>query len=401
MKRIPLLAGAITASLFTASALADKTNNTEPNAGRFDFQVRTPKTNFNDRLIPLVMKIGDNIPKGQGVGLNVYWKTKYKNQAQGRSYYRSPLFPNLPAAEKDFEKLNYHIDNDPGTPVAWGNSEHIEWKVWEAWGPKELYNSSCAPTLGVTKTRFYNHRYPVGYVLHRAPNDPCNLQTRFGQDTLDGTDPSIPPFQHSEDKDVAMTSVAFVTIDPESDRDVCKKLGEYCGGTGHGSERVIYIPSNQLEFLVIEIIGFRYLADSGPIKVKNTYFYPFPQSVLTFIPAVPENAKPNTIYMSVTDATGKKVETISNTDSEPDAGDFTDFKSAFPSHGEIKTIDPSGQYNFTELDYMELSLRFYQFGTGYATEGGGVSYTLTPHHLKPECINGNPKVCEYATPANP
>lgn len=396
MKRILLLVGTLTATLFSANMMA---GDKEPNSGRFDFQVRKPKTNFDDRLIPLVIRIGDNIPEGQGVGLNVYWKTKYKNQAQGRSYHPSPLLPNLPAARKNFEELNYHIDTDPSTPVAWGNSEHIEWKVWEAWGPKRLFNNSCAPTLGVTKTRFYNHRYPKGYVLHRAPNDPCNLKTRFGQDTLDGTDPSIPPFQHSEDKDVAMTSVAFITSDTKENK--CGNLGEYCGGTGHGSERVIFIPSNQLEFLVIEIIGFRYYT-GALLKVDETYFYTFPQSVLTFIPAVPKNAKPNTIYMSVTDATGKKVETISNTDSEPDAGDFTDFESSpeFPSHGEIKTIDPSGQYNFTDLDYMDLSLRFYMSGVGYKS-GKGVSYTLTPHNLKPECINGNPKVCEYATPANP
>ncbi|WP_417643015.1 hypothetical protein [Enterobacter kobei] len=347
MKKTGVVVGMLTALLFSAGVMAAN----DPQSGRFSFLARTPEPvdHFFTLRIQAVGRMPNTGDGNQALGVNVYWKTKDKNELQGRSIYNS-LQPNLPRPGANFSdtyyagKTRYKYE---------GNHENIEWLVWENFlsnGSMDYdFNNGCAPTLGNTFTRFYNHRFS-SYIINPKHS---SAATCFDQAVI--TQP------RGEDLNVALTSFA-VTHNTE----ICNRMGAFCIGAKIGSSgtltKDIYIPSINLEYLVIEVFGFEYNTEGGR---KSESFYILAVEALKF--TANEQAGKMNLLRGDRDAGGEFSAFGVSGYSQNATGDIRGYYNAQDSHyylneertaacGKYST-DPC-TYDFTKLDTLVLNLQY-------------------------------------------
>lgn len=342
MKKTGVVVGMLTALLFSAGVMAAN----DPQSGRFSFQARTPEP--KDHFINLRVQFEGGMPNSSGgnqaLGVNVYWKTKDKNQLQGRKFYNS-LQPNMPRPGQNFS------DTHPEGKVYRyeGNHEHIEWLVWEGVNMDYDFKNGCPPTAGNTSTRFYYHRFK---------NYTEQFSGGFSCTTL------AVPQPKQEDMDVAMSSFAVTYMD-----NICNRMGEYCLGYKMNSSRTlskdVYIPSYKLEYVVVEVFGFEYKNNAGR---AGQSFYTMAVEALKFTPSN-EPGKPGKMNLlrGDRDAGGEFSAFGVSGYSKGSTGDIRGYYNAQDSHyyqNEEKTAacgqfstDPC-TYDFTDLDTLILSLQY-------------------------------------------
>jgi len=380
MKKTGVVIGFLTLIAFSAGTMAVE----EPESGRFSFQPRTPEP--VDRFIPLTIRSLGKMPNdgdgNQVLGVNVYWRTKKKNQLQGRKIYTS-LQPNLPRAGKDFINTNWseRVQNVPH--IYEGNHENIEWLVWNGVDMDFDFDNGCPPTLGNTKTRFYYFRFK-DYKIDTNGSGYCN-------------DKTIISTPKDEDEDVAMTSFAFT-----HNSDICGRMGAYCvGAKGNSSNtlsRDIFIPSNQLEFLIIEVFGFEYNTNA---QGYNQSFFTFPIQVVRFIPSEISNTVPGEDYMLVEMVGGKDgFEAFGNDDGKGYFSGSTIY--GINSYSYKKSPGPDNYknyYDFNRLSSLRLDIE-YASGSRIPRyedpKNTGVGLVMDLEYLDRACSEDKTK-CEYPT----
>lgn len=376
MKKTGIVVGLFTAIAFCAGAIAA----TEPESGRFSFQARTPEP--KDHFITLKIQMVGRMPNDSGgnqvLGVNVYWKTKDKNQLQGRSVYSS-LQPNLPRAGKNFSDT-YYVDHDRHKYE--GNHENIEWLVWEGVNMDWDYDNGCPPTPGNSSTRFYNHRFKTYEITGVVPAT-CSADALV----------SLP---QGEDLDVALTSFAV-----SFNSGICNRMGEFCIGAKSGSDTTfakdIYIPSYKLEFLVIEVIGFEYNTNTGG---ANQSFYILPIEALKFTPTgEPGNpGRMNLLRGDRSPAGGEFSAFGVSGYTQGGEGEIRGYYNAQDSHfyqndertaacGQLSTSPCT--YDFSNLDTLILSLEYtnpHKIPKWEQPFGSGVIFTLEPRSFTWHCM---------------
>jgi len=379
MKKTGIVVSLLSAMAFCAGALAA----TEPESGRFSFQARTPepKDHFITLKIQSVGRMPNDSDGNQVLGVNVYWKTKDKNQLQGRKIYSS-LQPNLPRANKNFSYPYPYNGKYSGLYNYEGNHENIEWLVWEGVDMDLDFSNGCPPMLGNTSTRFYNHRFKDFRIIDVPNGQKCHGSARMGE-------------PQNEDPNVALTSFAV-----SFNSGICSRMGEFCIGAKSGSNKTftkdIYIPSNKLEFLVIEVFGFEYNTNAGGASQS---FYLLPIEALKFTPAG-EPGKPGKMNLLRGDRSSAGGEFSAfgvSGYTEGGTGDIRGYYNAQDSlyyQNEEKTAQcgqlstDSCTYDFSNLDTLILSLQYtnpqkipkweHPFGTG-------VIFTMEPKFFTWEC----------------
>lgn len=376
MKKTGIVVGLLTAIILSSSAMAAD----EPNAGRFSFQARTPEP--KDHFINLRVQFEGRMPNdgdgNQVLGVNVYWKTKDKNQLQGRKVYTS-LQPNLPRSGKNFSDTYY---TNHKRHLYEGNHENIEWLVWEGVDMDFTFSNGCPPTPGNSSTRFYNHRFKKYEVTNVVP--------------VTCSDDAVVSTPQGEDMDVALTSFAV-----SFNSGICNRMGEFCIGAKSGSDQTftkdIFIPSYKLEFLVIEIFGFEYNTNAGG---AGQSFYILPVEALKFTPQnVPGKPGLMTLLRGDRDAGG---EFSSFGVSDYVAGGVGDEKGYYDAEdsrfflNEEKTARCSQlsanadgcEYDFSKLDNLVLSLSYNSASKIPKWEDPfhtGVILTLAPKFITSVC----------------
>ncbi|WP_318375800.1 hypothetical protein [Enterobacter sp.] len=377
MKKTGIVVGLFTAIAFCAGAMAA----TEPESGRFSFQARTPEP--KDHFITLkIQSVGPMPNDGDGnqvLGVNVYWKTKDKNQLQGRTVYSS-LQPNLPRFGQNFSDTNFL---GSGKRFRYeGNHENIEWLVWEGVNMDFDFNNGCPPTAGNTHTRFYYYRFK-DYTVNRFDGDMyCS--------TI-----SVIPQPRQEDVNVALTSFA---VSHESG--ICNRMGEFCIGAKEGTDRTltkdIYIPSWKLEFLAIEVFGFEYNTNAGRASQS---FYNLPIEAIKFTPSgdTGNPGKMNLLRGDRSPAGGEFSAFGVSGYTEGGEGEIRGYYNAEDSRfylneektemcGQLSTAPCS--YDFTHLDTLVLNLQYtnaQKIPKWETPFGSGVIFTLEPKYFKDTC----------------
>lgn len=375
MKKTGIVVGLLALIAFCGSAMAAG----EPESGRFSFQARTPepKDHFITLKIQSVGRMPNDSDGNQVLGVNVYWKTKEKNELQGRKIYSS-LQPNLPRVGKNFSDTYY---TNHKRHLYEGNHENIEWLVWEGVNMDYTFSNGCPPTPGNSNTRFYNHRFKKYEVTNVVPVT-CSAEAEV----------STP---QGEDMDVALTSFAV-----SFNGGICSRMGEFCIGAKSGSDTTftkdIYIPSYQLEFLVIEVFGFEYNTNSGG---TNQSFYTLTVEALKFTPTN-EPGKPGKMNLlrGDRDAGGEFSAFGVSGYSKGSTGDIRGYYNAQDSHyyqNEEKTAacgqfstDPC-TYDFTDLDTLILSLQYTDPRKIPKWEhpfSRGIIFTLEPKYFTWHCL---------------
>jgi hypothetical protein len=378
MKKTGIVVGLFTAIAFCAGAIAA----TEPESGRFSFQARTPEP--KDHFITLRFQFEGRMPNDSTggnmvTGVNVYWKTKDKNQLQGRKFYSS-LNPNLPRPGQNFSDM-HEID---GWAKYEGNHEHIEWLVWDYVDMDYDFNNGCPPTAGNTHTRFYYYRFKDYIVREHDGFNYCSTQSTIAQ-----------PKQ--EDVDVALSAFAV-----SYNTGICNRMGEYCIGAKDGGSQTftkdVFIPSYKLEFLVIEVYSFQY--DTGGGHQRKQVFYTLPVEALKFTPKN-EPSKPNmmTLLRGDRDAGG---EFSSFGVSDYVAGGVGDEKGYYDAEdsrfflneekskwcNQLSANANGCEYDFSKLDTLVLSI-YYNSSSKIpkwdAPFSTGVVLSLAPTFMDPEC----------------
>lgn len=385
MKKTGIVVGLFTAIAFCAGAIAA----TEPESGRFSFQARTPEP--KDHFINLRVQFEGRMPNdgdgNQVLGVNVYWKTKEKNQLQGRKFYTS-LQPNLPRAGKNFTNV-YPYDGEYRDLYNYeGNHENIEWLVWDGVNMDLDFNNGCPPMLGNTSTRFYYHRFK-DYKIIDVPNK---------QDCHGGANITEP---RDEDADVALTSFAV-----SFNGGICSRMGEFCLGAKNGMDSTfskdIFIPSYKLEFLVIEVIGFEYNTNA---QGAHQSFYILPIEALKFTPQnIPGKPGMMTLLRGDRDAggefssfgvTGYVAGGVGDEKGYYDAEDSRFFLTESSDRsdwanlcGQLSASANGCEYDFSKLDSLVLSLSYNSASKIPKWEDPfhtGVILTLAPKFITSVC----------------
>ncbi|HBE9115764.1 TPA: hypothetical protein KNG88_001416 [Citrobacter braakii] len=286
-KRIALSAGLLAAALlFNPGVLAsDDTQEPENSKGHFGFLPPQPPLKLPGSHYFLVKVSSDFSRLGQAgginyqiTGVNVYWKTKGIDQERGRPN-ASFIGPNLPNCSFGYEApcdvtlANAEGGNEDrskgGNLYQLGSTEHLEGLVWvysnhlppdsdgdiPTGAPSYLDDRICPdlvtnPDLNHAydgrRTRFfrgfYNGFEDCGNGIENIPGTTRTLRP-------DGTyDAKVT----NPDNDVHLSAMFN-----SQDSSICNDAGPlYCGGSGNTPSGYIYIPSNNLKYMVIEVMGF-------------------------------------------------------------------------------------------------------------------------------------------------
>lgn len=383
MKRTHLLFTVFSILMLTGGAIVQAA---EPQSARFGFQVR--KVDPKEHFFTVKVNMVGSMP--EPIGVNVYWKTKEKNDLQGRAW--SSMQPNLPRPGRDF------IGNMPETSDAYdevGNHENIEGLVWDALDMDYRFDNGCAPTTANRFTRFYHHRFDNYALDPQRMGGTCHPAARVKT-------------EGNEDKDAALFSFAFVPIDPSlsSPNKVCNNLGIYCTNNGPGTQYV-FIPSANLDYLVIEIFGFYY---SSQGQQARQYFYMQPVEAIKYAPANnssdPGNLKfhaagdpdpASSVYMRSQGFAGFGL------DSQR-LGYFNQKGSSY--HADEVITNQMGDtklpnINFMKMDTLNIDLSFTNSGKilEYTNpEGSGLKVKVSSTYMYDACAGSNPNratECQY------
>ena len=425
-KRIALSAGLLAAALlFNPGVLAsDDTQEPENSKGHFGFLPPQPPLKLPGSHYFLVKVSSDfnslgmpSLGRYQTTGVNVYWKTKGVDQERGRPRF-SFIGPNLPNCPFSFgAPCSVTLANAEGDDESTarnrklfqlGSSEHLEGLVW-------VYSNTGAATgstwLGSPKANDDIYCYDPKY--YRTD---YRRRTRFfrgfylgykdcGNNIEDKADMPEP------DNDVQLSAM-FNTQDPE----LCEDAGSlYCGGyqrpgaAGGKPSGYIYIPSNNLEYMVIEVMGFE--AQRG----NPGSLYTFPIIAIKYTSVSPENYEME--FLSTNDSS-----TNDSGDSNPppilksfyEKG-FTSFRNMNPVASDLHLNEPerndSDGYgrilDFRNIDYLEVDIKsvahmeIHDGGTrapmardNYMGSGiGGVGVKLRKYDWK--CSSGPKELPEY------
>lgn len=376
MKKTGVVVGLLTLIAFCSGAMAAD----EPTTGRFNFQARTPEPvdHFINLKVQFEGYMPNNTDGNQVLGVNVYWKTKNKNQLQGRTFYSAALQPNLPRAGQNFSDFHYVNYRDRYYE---GNYENIEWLVWDGVNMDYTFDNGCPPTPGNSATRFYNYRFN-NYEVTNLGTDRCSRKAIVSAG--------------NEDYDVALTSFAV-----SSQPGICGRMGEFClGAKGSGDPlfaKEIFIPSYNLEFVIIEVIAFEYNTNASG---KHQSFYILPVEAIKFTPQnIPGKPGMMTLVRGDRDAGGE----FSNFGvSNYIAGGVLDEKGYYDAEDSrfylneqksqwcnVLSANADGcEYDFSKLDTLVLSLSY-----NSATKipkwdspfGSGVIFSLEPMFLATAC----------------
>jgi len=318
MKRL-LLTGIITFTLFSGNVFSSE----EPDKGRFSFQARKPYSVhfFNVRVLPYFdYRKPYNSDALQIIGANVYWKTKGYDPNKGRLYSQTQA--NLPLCDYVQEK-NCRTKHEFG-----GSSEHLEGLVWTDVPVSIDMGHGSVPNKKQRVTRFFHERF-------------------LGRTVVDGvTVPTGNPLQGgSEDQNVQLSSVYFAENSEGCGTNLCGGTqGEYGKDYSYFD---IYIPSNDLEYLVIEVIGFQY---NNEVLDKNDGFYTFPVTAVKY----------------VSTGSGKMMKVQRANDRDPSMADYIGFTNSRDSSGkEIYGYFDSnysniqeGPMDFENIDRLDVMLKY-------------------------------------------
>lgn len=407
---IRIIVGILLATLFNANA-------EEPSTGHFGFQERAPSM-LSERFVSLRVQLAGKMPNeddgNQALGVNVYWKTKNKNVLQGRTL-DSQLMPNLPRPEQNFYSTNWYKDHLGDTP----NAENIEMLFFtKGFVQSGVIDGSliealdldygCQPAPGYFRTQFYYYRFPNGGydVVSGGGGDRCN---KYGNFTI---------LKENEDPDVALTSFVFT-----HNEEICIKLNAdtqfpVCvGWKGNGGNLLvkdILIPSNKLDFLIIEVIGFKYNTE----QIDRLY-QAFPVQVLKFEPGT-EKGK---MRLSIADAddpgaydgfgnTGPNFEQFGAGPDRREGFGFYSWRDSRYYRGQGYTDEcPKASddatvncdYDFVSLDSLTVSLNYAdpnRIPSNLSPVESGIQIQLTPTYLDENCQKDS-RNCQYPRPKNP
>ncbi|EQA8864889.1 hypothetical protein ACX9P6_000913 [Citrobacter braakii] len=261
MKRTVLSAGLISAMLlFSTSAMSSNNapNSGEDDSAKFGFLKRTSASlgphYFTVRVTAETFSRQFSTDAIQSFGVNVYWKTKGYDQDKGR-HNLSVTAPNLPRCPfKEERQCDDSRNKLRGNSKS--SSEHLEGLVYSYLEiDNGIYIQGQVPDKFHRATRFFKHRYS-GYEY-----PPANKQDDEWDDT-----------------NVRLSAIFFSQSDAP-----CDKAGSrFCGGQdGYQVPKDILISSNDLEYLVIEVIGFQH---TNKTVFKNDAFYTFPVAAVKYVP---------------------------------------------------------------------------------------------------------------------
>lgn len=328
MKRTVLSAGLISAMLlFSTSAIS---SNNAPNSGddlsaNFGFLKRTSASlgphYFTVRVTAETFSRQFSTDAIQSFGVNVYWKTKGYDQDKGRNNL-SVTAPNLPRCPfKEERQCDNGRDKLRGNSEA--SSEHLEGLLYSYLEiDNGIYIQGKVPDKLQRATRFFRHRYG-GYEY-----PPANKQDEV------------------DDPNVRLSAIFFSQSEAP-----CEKAGSrFCGGQdGHQVPKDILISSNDLEYLVIEVIGFQH-TNKG--MFKKDAFYTFPIAAVKYVPT----------------GQGKKMKILrSDRHAKPGMG-MEMFAATFPSTppnnetdgywdvGATSIHDDATEIDFTNIDVLKVKL---------------------------------------------
>lgn len=289
MKRIALLAGMLATTLFFsigASLASDGSRKADPpkddSRGHFGFLSRPappiPPHYFRINVATDFNGLG-SADGDYTAGVNVYWKTTGSDQERGRTRI-SPIAANLPVCP-----FSETWPCRAGSDGLRGSSEHLEGLMW-AFYPGELNDKrgNGGPPDGLHDSDCYSldDSRNQGDIVHR--------RTRFfwgfyygNKECGNGIADNI--LVDSEGNFVGDPNVQLSAMFNTQSNAICSNAGSrFCGGTGGQPNGDIYIPSNNLEYMVIEVIGFRTRSGGG-----NLYFHTYPIVALKYTWVNPGN----------------------------------------------------------------------------------------------------------------
>lgn len=383
MKRTVFSAALLSAMLlFSTSAMS---SNNAPNSGddisaRFGFLKRTPASLGPHYFIVRVTSIfgfrsfghmGYSSDAIQSFGVNVYWKTKGYDPDKGRNIL-TKASPNLPRCSFMRE---IQCDSGRGKLGTRGSSEHLEGLVWTYNSVMNSYNiHGKLPDKWNRATRFFEHRF-------------SGAQWNSGD-----SGSTLPPGPIPvDDPNVRLSSVFFT-----QSSDLCNAAGKFCGGQeGKQTPQDITISSNDLEYLVIEVIGFQHRV-GGPVSPANHEFWTFPVLAVKYVPT--GDGKKMRILRSDKHAKSGMEVFVNDTHagSFPSVTTNNDTKGywdAYDSniHDEYSVID------FENIDLLNVHLKYnYDRPKWEDPEGTGIAVDFTTTNLK--CIPWKVDTCRYPGP---
>ncbi|HCB1914325.1 TPA: hypothetical protein MYQ36_000208 [Citrobacter braakii] len=383
MKRTVLSAGLISAMLlFSTSAIS---SNNAPNSGKdvsanFGFLTRTPASlgphYFTVRVSSVFGfnnggRMSFSVDAYQTFGVNVYWKTKGYDQDKGRNI-PTAVSPNLPRCSFSRER---QCDSNREKLGDRGSSEHLEGLVWTYNGVMNSYNiKGKVPDKWNRVTRFFEHRF-------------SGAQWNSG----DSGSPLPPGPRPVDDPNVRLSSVFFTQSD-----DLCDDAGKFCGGQdGKQTPQSITISSNDLEYLVIEVIGFQHDI-GGPVNAATHEFWTFPVMAVKYVPKgngkkmkilrTDKNASSGMeVFVNSEHAAGFPSSTPSdNTGGYWDAGDSN-------IHGGGEEVD------FEKIDILDVTLKYNSERIEWwKPESTGIAVDFSKTDLN--CIPWAVTTCRYPGP---
>ncbi len=263
------------ASLFLGGLLLITSPGYAVNNAEFGFNTRTPPPSEHYLVVDVFADPGTR-GNSQGAGYNVYWKVKGSDANKGRKevrtnnngdykFLRSIFEPNFPASGCNFysdSACHYKNSSYPKNNDLSYQDQNIE----ALFRYSIQVSNAPNPVLGETlNSDFYRHRFPEATLANFRSSS-----TTWGP----------------EDNEVSLSGYFFV-----ESHDTCRNAGEYCGGDSSTKQsgpikplrtQEIFIPSNNLEFLVIEVFGFEY---NDVVMDRKDYFYDMPVAVIKFTPA--------------------------------------------------------------------------------------------------------------------
>ena len=357
MEKSVLLVSMLATAIFSGSAQSDD----EPKKGRFTFQkyVKTvPDHYFNVRVQLAASPLE---PSPGGIGVNVYWKVKGIDPNKGRQYLSAFTQGNLPLCPffDRGEAANCRTNSDFG-----GSSEHLEGLIWTEIPVSKNGSDVTVPNWYQRHTRFFHYRY-----------------TKRDENAIPVTDGNS-----DQDLGVQLSTVYFT----QSKSDCTTTL---CGGYGMigGDKSAIiplYIPSNNLEFLVIETMVFQY---KDKIMQRKDVFYDKAVLAVKYVPT----------------GDGKKMKVLlSSKDYAPEYN--MDMYSAFRNHGDgswddedsnihDNAEDKSGDtiVDFYNIDTIDVTLKYNDVKPSYSNPRvSGIGITIQKKDIPCDPFSST---CSYPT----
>lgn len=394
MKRIALLAGMLATTLFFSigvSLASDGSRKADPpkdgTRGHFGFLSRPappiPPHYFRINVATDFTIIGSN-SETHSAGVNVYWKTTGSDQERGRTRV-SPIAANLPDCPFSQRSPCRNVNSKRLD----GSSEHLEGLMWAAYpGEPDMDKSGN----GGSPDGLHDHdcydpdsRLGQGDIIHR--------RTRFFWgfyygNKVCGNGIADNILVDNKGNIVGDPNVQLSAMFNTQSSTICNNAGSrFCGGSDMISNGDIYIPSNNLEYMVIEVIGFKTRSGGGD------YFYNYPIVALKYTRVNPGN--PNDYRM-----------VFHHSSLDPLPSFFEGFyKKGFSSWDNINISNSNLHYtmadpnekveyevgtgkgvilNFENIDYLGINLKFMGRFDGFRgnnAKGGGVGVEINKYNL--------------------